>query len=93
MLEVAINSVFATLMESAYKATVTDLLSEEEFAKASGIFFALMGIRENMFLIAGVILAVTGVMVYKMKSVVILEEEAYSNETIIKTCSEGLYEK
>ena len=43
-----------------------------------------------MFLIAGAILVVIGVMVYKMKSAVILEEEAYNNETIIKTCSEGL---
>lgn len=34
---VIISSVFASLIEPAYKATVTDLLTEEEFAKASGL--------------------------------------------------------
>lgn len=34
---VTISSVFTALMEPAYKATVTDLLTEEEYAKASGL--------------------------------------------------------
>lgn len=34
---VMLSSVFTALMEPAYKATVTDLLTEEEFAKASGL--------------------------------------------------------
>ena len=34
---VTFNAVFVALLEPSYKATVTDLLSEEEFAKASGM--------------------------------------------------------
>lgn len=34
---VTISSVFVSLLEPAYKATVTDLLTEEEYAKASGM--------------------------------------------------------
>ncbi|RRJ63264.1 MFS transporter [Paenibacillus oralis] len=34
---VAISSVFSSLLEPAYKATVTDLLTEEQFTKASGL--------------------------------------------------------
>lgn len=34
---VGISSVFKALMEPAFKATVTDLLSEEDFAKAGGM--------------------------------------------------------
>jgi len=34
---VTISSVFVSLLEPAYRATVTDLLSEEEYARASGL--------------------------------------------------------
>lgn len=34
---VTFNAVFVALLEPSYKATVTDLLTEEEFAKASGM--------------------------------------------------------
>ncbi|MGZ9585670.1 MFS transporter [Paenibacillus marinisediminis] len=34
---VTISSVFSSLLEPAYKATVTDLLSEEQYTKASGL--------------------------------------------------------
>lgn len=33
---VGISSLFTALMEPAFKATITDLLSEEDFAKAGG---------------------------------------------------------
>jgi len=36
-LGVGINSVFIALLEPAFKATITDLLSKDEFAKASGL--------------------------------------------------------
>lgn len=36
-LGVAVSSVFSSLMDPAYKATVTDLLTEEEFTRASGL--------------------------------------------------------
>lgn len=34
---VGVSSLFTALMEPAYKATITDLLSEEDFAKAGGM--------------------------------------------------------
>ena len=34
---VALSSVFTALMEPAFKATVTDMISEEDFAKAGGL--------------------------------------------------------
>ncbi|MCM1087534.1 MAG: MFS transporter [Muribaculaceae bacterium] len=34
---VTINAVFVALLEPSYKATITDLLTEEEYAKASGM--------------------------------------------------------
>ena len=34
---VTISSVFSSLLEPAYRATVTDLLSKEEYSKASGM--------------------------------------------------------
>lgn len=37
LLGVTFNAVFVALMEPSYRATVTDLLTEEEFAKASGM--------------------------------------------------------
>ncbi|MEK4059197.1 MULTISPECIES: MFS transporter [Paenibacillus] len=36
-LGVAFSSIFVSLLEPAYKATITDLLTEEQFAKASGL--------------------------------------------------------
>jgi MFS family permease len=36
-LGVGINSVFVALLEPAFKATITDLLTKEQFAKASGL--------------------------------------------------------
>ncbi len=59
---VAISSVFAALMEPAFKATVTDMISEEDFAKAGG----LVQIANNAKLLispalAGLLLRVTPV--------------------------------
>lgn len=36
-LGVSISSIFSSLLEPSYKATVTDLLSQEEYTKASGL--------------------------------------------------------
>lgn len=36
-LGVAVSSIFVALLEPAYKATITDLLTKEQFAKASGL--------------------------------------------------------
>jgi len=37
LIGVTVNAVFVSLLDPAYKATITDLLSEEEYAKASGL--------------------------------------------------------
>ncbi len=37
LIGVTVNAVFVALLEPSYKATVTDLLTEEEYAKASGM--------------------------------------------------------
>ncbi|MCL6459666.1 MAG: MFS transporter, partial [Gorillibacterium sp.] len=39
---VAVSSIFTALMEPAFKATITDLLTEEDFAKAGGWFRLLI---------------------------------------------------
>ena len=59
---VTISSVFSSLMEPAYKATVTDLLSEEEFVKASG--FVQVAYSSKYLLspiIAGFLLSATNI--------------------------------
>lgn len=55
---VTISSVFVSLLEPAYKATVTDLLTEEEYAKASGMV-QLAGASKYLIspFIAGLILS------------------------------------
>lgn len=58
---VGFNSVFVALLDPAYKATITDLLTEDEYAKASG----MMSIASSSkFLISpiigGLILAASG---------------------------------
>ena len=54
---VLISSVFSSLLEPAYRATVTDILSEEEFTKASGLI-SLSGSARYLLspIIAGLLL-------------------------------------
>lgn len=61
---VMISSVFVSLLEPAYKATVTDLLSEEEYAKASGLV-QIAGSSKYLIspFIAGLILSITDIRV------------------------------
>ncbi|PKM49307.1 MAG: MFS transporter [Firmicutes bacterium HGW-Firmicutes-7] len=59
---VGVSSLFGALMEPAFKATITDLLSEEDFAKAGG----MVHIANNAKLlispaIAGILLQITTV--------------------------------
>lgn len=60
LIGITISSVFGALLEPAYKATVTDLLSEEEYAKASGLV-QMAGNAKYLIspAIAGMILAVS----------------------------------
>jgi MFS family permease len=64
LIGVTISSVFVSLLEPAYKATVTDLLSEEEYAKASGLV-QLAGASRYLIspFIAGLILSVADIRV------------------------------
>jgi len=59
---VCISSVFSSLLEPAYKSTVTDLLTEEEYSKASGLV-SLAGSARYLVspLIAGVLLSVSNI--------------------------------
>lgn len=61
-LGVTISSIFASLTDPAYKATITDLLPEEQFAKASGLV-QLAGSSKYLFspVIAGMLLAVVDI--------------------------------
>lgn len=56
------NAVFVALLEPAYKATVSDLLSEEEYAKASGMVQIAGNARYLISpVLAGVLLAVSDI--------------------------------
>ncbi|MCR4658457.1 MAG: MFS transporter [Lachnospiraceae bacterium] len=59
---VFISSVFSSLLEPAYRATVTDLLTKEEYSKASGMM-SIAGSARYLIspLIAGLLLAVSDV--------------------------------
>jgi MFS family permease len=59
---VTISSVFSSLIEPAYKATVTDLLTEEEYTKASGLV-QLAGAAKFLIspVVAGLLLAVSDI--------------------------------
>ncbi|MDD4843317.1 MAG: MFS transporter [Anaerotignum sp.] len=59
---VTVNSVFVALMEPAYRATITDLLSEAEYAKASGVV-QIAGNAKYLIspAIAGLILSVSDI--------------------------------
>lgn len=59
---VLVSSVFSALLEPAYRATVTDLLSKEEYSKASGLV-SLAGSARYLIspLLAGLLLAVSDI--------------------------------
>ncbi|MBO4903445.1 MAG: MFS transporter [Lachnospiraceae bacterium] len=59
---VTISSVFSSLLEPAYRATITDILEPEEFTKASGIV-GLAGSARYLLspVIAGLLLAVSDI--------------------------------
>ncbi len=59
---VFISSVFSALLEPSYKATITDLLTKEEFSKANGLV-SIAGSARYLFspVIAGFLLAVSDV--------------------------------
>ena len=55
---VFVSAVFSSLLEPSYRATITDILSKEEFSKASGLV-SLAGSARYLFspIIAGLLLA------------------------------------
>ena len=59
---VTISSVFVSLLEPAYRATVTDLLSEDEYARASGLVQIAANSKYLLSpFIAGLLLSVTDI--------------------------------
>lgn len=59
-LGVAISSAFSALMEPAYKATVTDLLTKDEYVKASGMISLASSARYLISpFLAGILLSVS----------------------------------
>lgn len=59
---VLISSIFSSLLEPSYKATITDLLTEDQYTKASGLV-QLAGSARYLIspIIAGFILVVSGI--------------------------------
>lgn len=59
---VTISSVFSSLLEPAYKATITDLLTEDEYTKASGLV-GVAGAAKYLIspIIAGFLLSVANI--------------------------------
>lgn len=59
---VTISSVFSSLLEPAYKATVTDLLSEDQYTRASGLVQVADSAKYLISpVIAGILLTVSGI--------------------------------
>lgn len=59
---VSISSIFSSLLEPAYRATITDLLTKEEYSKASGLV-GLAGSARYLIspLIAGILLNISDI--------------------------------
>ena len=59
---VSISSIFSALLEPSYRATVTDILSKEEYSKASGMI-SLAGSARYLIspMLAGLLLAVSDI--------------------------------
>lgn len=59
---VFVSSVFSSLLEPAYRATVSDLLTKEEFSRASGLF-SLAGSARYLVspIVAGLLLSVSDI--------------------------------
>lgn len=62
LIGVSISSIFISLLEPAYKATVTDLLTDDEYGRASGLV-QLAGASRYLIspFLAGIILAVSDI--------------------------------
>ncbi|MCR4963321.1 MAG: MFS transporter [Firmicutes bacterium] len=59
---VCVSSVFSSLLEPSYKATITDLLTKEEYSKANGLV-SLAGSAKYLFspIIAGFLLSISDI--------------------------------
>ena len=59
---VFVSAVFSSLLEPSYRATVTDLLTKEEYSKASGLVSIAGSARYLIFpVLAGILLAVSDI--------------------------------
>ena len=61
-IRVTVSSIFSSLLEPAYRATITDLLDEEEYSKASGMV-NLAGSARYLIspILAGILLSVSDI--------------------------------
>lgn len=73
-LGVGISAVFSSLMAPAYRATVTDLLTKEEYAKASGLVSLADSARYLISpVLAGILLSVTALFIINNQKIRELE--------------------
>lgn len=102
---VLVSSVFSSLLEPAYRATVSDILTKDEYAKASGLV-SLAGSARYLIspLIAGLLLAVCDIKVLLIIDIStfvltvittfvvkkgIVTKERVDEESMLKSLSEG----
>jgi len=78
---VTISSIFAALLEPAYKATITELLTEEQYSKAGGLV-QVAGSSKYLFspILAGMLLRVADI------KVLLIIDMATFFLTVIATC-------
>ena len=100
---VTVSAVFVSLLEPAYKATVTDLLSQEDFSKASGM---MQLAASSKYLLSPVLGAVTDNnrcwdnfnighinLIITVMIVAIMKETSSQNRTQEKTAADKGHER
>lgn len=94
LIGVTINSVFVALLDPSYKATVTDLLTEEEYAKASGMV-QMAGNAKYLLspAIAGVILGFADIRLILIIDITTLFVTIFCASTVRKTLPKAIERK
>ena len=86
---ITISSVFISLLEPAYKATVTDMLTEDEYAKASGMV-QIAGAARYLIspAIAGIILSFSDIRLILIIDILTIFITVFSASYVRKTITE-----
>lgn len=91
---VTINSVFVALLEPSFKATITDLLTEEEYAKASGLVQMAGNARYLISpAIAGLLLGFFNISLILIIDICTLFVTAFAVATVRKTMKKTIERK